>query len=214
MKPDEKANVKTFAYDAVYDIDSLQQTVYDESGFPLVESVIEGYNGTIFAYGQTGCGKTHTMAGTESNPGIIPNCFKHIFGYIDSNNDGMKFLVRCSYLEIYNEEIHDLLVDNGKAPPNKLELKEDPNKGLFVKDLNCLIVKSIPEIEKAMNFGTNNRKVAETAMNDKSSRSHSIFTIYVETGTNINGELRTKAGKLNLVDLAGSERSNKTGATG
>ena len=154
------------------------------------------------------------MAGTESSPGIIPNCFKHIFGYIDSNNDGMKFLVRCSYLEIYNEEIHDLLVDNGKAAPNKLELKEDPNKGLFVKDLNCLIVKSIPEIEKAMNFGTNNRKVAETAMNDKSSRSHSIFTIYVETGANVNGELRTKAGKLNLVDLAGSERSNKTGATG
>ena len=93
----------------------------------------------------------------------------------------MKFLVRCSYLEIYNEEIHDLLVDNGRGPPAKLDLKEDPNKGLFVKNLSCLIVKSIPEIEKAMNFGTNNRKVAETNMNAASSRSHSIFTIYIET---------------------------------
>ena len=103
------------------------------------------------------------MLGQPDNPGIIPGCFKHIFGYIDGNTQpGTKFLVRCSYLEIYNEEIHDLLVDNGRGQPAKLELKEDPNKGVFVKDLNCLIVKSIPEIERAMNFGTSNRKVAET----------------------------------------------------
>ena len=183
IKPDEAANVKSFTYDAVYDTDSLQQVVYDESAFPLVESVIEGYNGTIFAYGQTGCGKTHTMLGTPDSPGIIPGCFKHIFGYIDGNTQvGTKFLVRCSYLEIYNEEIHDLLVDPGRGQPAKLELKEDPNKGVFVKDLNCIIVKSIPEIEKAMNFGTDHRKVAETQMNATSSRSHSIFTIYIETG--------------------------------
>lgn len=85
IKPDEEANIKSFAYDSVYDTDSLQQVVYDESAFPLVESVIEGYNGTIFAYGQTGCGKTHTMLGTQDMPGIIPGCFKHIFGYIDGN---------------------------------------------------------------------------------------------------------------------------------
>lgn len=183
IKPDEESNQKSFAFDAVYDWDSQQQVVYDESAFPLVESVIEGYNGTIFAYGQTGCGKTHTMLGQPDNPGIIPGCFKHIFGYIDGNTQvGTKFLVRCSYLEIYNEEIHDLLVDYGRGQPAKLELKEDPNKGVFVKDLNCLIVKSIPEIERAMNFGTSNRKVAETQMNATSSRSHSIFTIYIETG--------------------------------
>lgn len=88
--------------------------VYDESAFPLVESVIKGYNGTIFAYGQTGCGKTHTMLGVPDDPnlrGIIPNCFAHIFGFIDEQQEGMTFLVRCSYLEIYNEEIHDLLVE-------------------------------------------------------------------------------------------------------
>jgi kinesin family protein 3/17 len=149
-----------------------------------VESVIEGYNGTIFAYGQTGCGKTHTMLGLPEIPeqrGIIPNCFNHIFSFIDDCKDGTKFLVRCSYLEIYNEEIRDLLIDNGRNAPTKLELKEDPQKGLFVKDLSCLIVKNIPEIERAMVFGTNNRKVAETNMNSTSSRSHSIFAIYVET---------------------------------
>jgi len=98
--------------------------VYDESGFPLVESVIEGYNGTIFAYGQTGCGKTHTMLGNSGASWNHPSCFKHIFEFIDGNADGTKFLVRCSYLEIYNEEIHDLLVDNGRNQPNKLDLKE------------------------------------------------------------------------------------------
>ena len=213
-KPEDETNYKSFAFDAVYDTDSLQQVVYDESAFPLVESVIEGYNGTIFAYGQTGCGKTHTMLGTPDSPGIIPGCFRQIFGCIDGNTSGMKFLVRCSYLEIYNEEIHDLLVDNGRGPQAKLDLKEDPNKGVFIKDLTCLIVKSIPEIERAMNFGTSNRKVAETLMNATSSRSHSIFSIYIETGEQLNGEQRIKAGKLNLVDLAGSERSSKTGATG
>jgi len=88
----------------------------------LVESVIKGYNGTIFAYGQTGCGKTHTMLGVPEDPnlrGIIPNCFAHIFGFIDEKNDGMKFLVRCSYLEIYNEEIHDLLVESHVRGPGQ-----------------------------------------------------------------------------------------------
>ena len=129
----------------------------------------------------------------------------------------MKFLVRCSYLEIYNEEIHDLLTESAsskKNDPKKLELKEDPEKGVFVKDLTQAIVKSIPEIEKAMNYGTGNRKTASTAMNADSSRSHSIFTIYIETAEQVNDEQRIKVGKLHLVDLAGSERSAKTGATG
>ena len=190
FKPEEQSIPKTFAYDAVYDIDSRQRAVYDEMAFPLVESVIEGYNGTMFAYGQTGCGKTFTMLGVPDDPelkGIIPNCFDHIFGLIDCTKDGTKFLVRCSYLEIYNEEIRDLLVEKKKnLPPgqkgeHKLDLKEDPNKGVYVKDLTCLIVKSIPEIERAMNIGNNNRMVGETQMNATSSRSHSIFTIYLET---------------------------------
>src|SRR5438876_413175 len=108
--------------------------------------------------------------------GIIPNCFDHIFGFIDGNRDGTKFLVRCSYLEIYNEEIRDLLVEPpkhsmpGHDGPKKLDLKEDPNKGIFVKDLTWLMIKSIPEIEKAMLFGTNNRITGVTNINDTSSR--------------------------------------------
>ena len=214
-KPGSGELSKGFTYDASYCADSLQQTVYDESAFPLVESVLEGYNGTIFAYGQTGCGKTHTMMGSyesEETQGIIPKAFNHIFGCIGSSEDGKKFLVRCSYLEIYNESILDLL---GKDNKKKLDVKEDKDKGIYVKGLTSVIVKSIPEIEKTMIAGTKNRKVGETAMNKDSSRSHSIFTIYIETAEDDpDGNQRFKVGKLNLVDLAGSERQSKTNASG
>lgn len=100
-------SARIFTFDNVFGADSTQRSVYDESAFPLVESVMAGYNGTIFAYGQTGCGKTHTMIGLKNNKaekGIIPNAFDHIFGYFDAqDNSSKKFLIRCSYLEIYNE---------------------------------------------------------------------------------------------------------------
>ena len=169
---------------------------------------MQGYNGTIFAYGQTGCGKTHTMIGVKNNKaekGIIPNAFDHIFGYFDAqDNTSKKFLIRCSYLEIYNENVRDLL---SKNTDKKLEIKEHPDKGVYVKDLTTCIVKSIAEIESYMDHGTALRITGETAMNRDSSRSHSIFTIYVETSEKLDdGESKIKAGKLNLVDLAGSER--------
>ena len=132
------------------------------------------------------------VPGNKELMGIIPNCFDQIFGIIDESQEGMKFLVRCSYLEIFNEEVHDLLVDQGKnsihAKQEKLDIKEDPDKGIFVKGLTQGIVKNIDEIEKAMMFGTNNRKTASTAMNADSSRSHSIFTIYIETMEYVEGE--------------------------
>ena len=117
-------------------------------------------------------------------------------------------------MEIYNEEVRDLL---GNDLEKKLEVKEDPNKGIFVKDLTCKICNSIAEIEKLMDIGNDNRVVGATAMNATSSRSHSIFTIYVETSEPDPAnpdETRFKAGKLNLVDLAGSERQSKTKAEG
>lgn len=151
-KPEGDQIPKSFTFDAVFDSDSLQQTVYDEAGFSLVESVLEGYNGTIFAYGQTGCGKTHTMMGlpSEEERGIIPKAMNHIFGCIDETQEGKKFLVRCSYLEIYNEAILDLL---GSDVTNKLEVKESAQKGIYVKDLTNVIVKSVSEIEKLMKAG-------------------------------------------------------------
>ena len=138
--------------------------------------------------------------------GIIPNCFNHIFGCIDEDDTQKKYLVRCSYLEIYQEDVFDLLTEQKKGvPPERLDLKENKDQGVYVKGLKTLIVKSVPEMERAMNFGTVNRKTASTAMNATSSRSHSIFTIYVETAEKKEGEQVIKAGKLNMVDLAVSQ---------
>jgi len=194
-KPGEPEGIpRSFVFDVVYGEDSKQQSVYDECAFTLVESVLEGYNGTMFAYGQTGCGKTHTMMGPtsaldpaspdEDARGIIPRAVRHIFGFIEASEKGIKFLVRCSYLEIYNENILDLLC--GRSNQENLQIKEDPNKGIFVKDLTTVIVKSVPDLEKMLFAGMKNRKTGETAMNKESSRSHSIFTIYIETAEAIN----------------------------
>ena len=127
----------------------------------------------------------------QSLRGIIPNCFEHIFGCLNETKEQdaeTKFLVRCSYLEIYNEDVFDLLTEHKKnAMPIKLDVKEDPNKGIYVKDLKWIMVNSIPEMERAMMFGMNNRKTASTKMNSESSRSHSIFTIYIETAVTKDG---------------------------
>ena len=210
---------KTFTFDAVYDKDTLQKNFYDESAYPIVEACLAGFNGTIFAYGQTGCGKTHTMQGyaepTEMR-GVIPNSFDHIFEAVraDSGGDsGNQYLIRCSYLEIYNEDIHDLLAADQKK---NLELKENPDKGVFAKDLTQVVVEDVHAISEVMTRGFENRTVGATLMNAQSSRSHSIFTIVVEVNepSDEDGKDHFRAGKLNLVDLAGSERANKTGATG
>jgi len=174
---------------------------------------LNGYNGTIFAYGQTGAGKTHTMEGRPDPPhlrGIIPNSFQHIFDYVSSARD-QQFLVRASYLEIYNEEIRDLL---SKDPKNSLELKENIDSGVYVKDLTSFVVKNVTEIDHVMQAGKKNRSVGATLMNQTSSRSHSIFTIVVECAESDDRGDHIRVGKLNLVDLAGSERQSKTGATG
>lgn len=208
---------KVFTFDQVYGPTAQQKQIYDRTAAAIVESVCEGYNGTIFAYGQTGAGKTHTMEGCRDPPelkGIIPNSFKHIFDKIASEgSDRKQFLVRASYLEIYMEECRDLLAHN---PKNKLELKESVDSGVYVKDQRVEIVKSVSEIDRLMQEGNGKRKVGATRMNQTSSRSHSIFSIVVETSEvdeNTN-EPKIRVGKLNLVDLAGSERQSKTGATG
>lgn len=140
----------------------------------------------------------------EVEKGIIPRTFSHIINIVESAND-KNFLVRCSYMEIYNEEIHDLLGRDVKA---RMDLKEYPDKGVFVKDLTMQVVKTVAEMEKWMNIGTENRSVGATAMNKDSSRSHSIFTLYIECSFKVEGDAEDHitAGKLNLVDLAGSER--------
>jgi Kinesin motor domain len=161
--PDGGANAhpKTFTFDAVYDEFSTQRAVYDETAFPLVESVLSGYNGTIFAYGQTGCGKTHTMQGRSDPPelrGIIPNSFDHIFDHVQvaTQRDKTEFLIRASYLEIYNEEIRDLLSPNVKDHA-KYELHEDPDKGVYVKDLSLVQVSTVAAIDELIVRGNKHR---------------------------------------------------------
>ncbi|CAH1786360.1 unnamed protein product [Owenia fusiformis] len=205
---------KTFTFDSVYDTDSKQQDLYDETFRDLVQSVMDGFNGTIFAYGQTGTGKTFTMQGVKNNPelrGVIPNSFDHIFQHI-GRSENQQYLVRASYLEIYQEEIRDLLA---KDQNKRLELKERPDTGVYVKDLSSFVTKSIKEIDHVMNVGNQNRSVGATAMNADSSRSHAIFIITIECSSiGPDEENHIRVGKLNLVDLAGSERQAKTGATG
>lgn len=177
--------------------------------------MLEGYNGTIFAYGQTGTGKTHTMSGKEDDNkerGIMPRSFDDIFKSIQGDSVKTQFLVRASYLEIYNEEIRDLL---SKNPKNKLELHEKPDTGVYVRDLSYFAVKGVDEIREVMTIGMKNRSVRATNMNDTSSRSHSLFQITVERSElGADGKQHIRVGKLNMVDLAGSERLSKTGATG
>lgn len=192
--------------------------------------MLEGYNGTVFAYGQTGCGKSHTMQGPDTPTGIIltseqiaqrgliSRSFDHIFEAM-SVTSGVRYLPLVSYLEIYNENIRDLL--NPNISSGTLVLKEQPNEGVVVQNLSTHAVHSAEECEQLLAIGTKNRMVGATLMNAGSSRSHSIFIINLEQITTSNGASNEddniatiKKGKLNLVDLAGSERQAKTGATG
>ncbi|XP_030067465.1 kinesin-like protein KIF3A isoform X3 [Microcaecilia unicolor] len=206
---------KTFTFDTVFGPQSKQLDVYNLTARPIIDSVLEGYNGTIFAYGQTGTGKTFTMEGVRAVPelrGIIPNSFAHVFGHIAKAEGDTRFLVRVSYLEIYNEEVRDLL---GKDQTQRLEVKERPDVGVYIKDLSAYVVNNADDMDRIMTLGHKNRSVGATNMNEHSSRSHAIFTITIECSEKgVDGNMHVRMGKLHLVDLAGSERQAKTGATG
>lgn len=144
---------RTFTFDSAFDSGASQREVYENAAMAIVNSVLEGYNGTIFAYGQTGTGKTHTMEGYGGDPtqaGIIPQSFEHVFGAIQASAN-RQYLVRASFLEIYNEEIRDLL---SKNPKEKLELKEQKDAGVYVKGLNAFVVKSVAEIRNVLEVCT------------------------------------------------------------
>uniref|UniRef100_A0A673JUZ5 Kinesin-like protein KIF3A n=1 Tax=Sinocyclocheilus rhinocerous TaxID=307959 RepID=A0A673JUZ5_9TELE len=149
---------KTFTFDTVFGPDSKQLDVYNLTARPIIDSVLEGYNGTIFAYGQTGTGKTFTMEGVRAVPelrGIIPNSFAHVFGHIAKAEGDTRFLVRVSYLEIYNEEVRDLL---GKDQMQRLEVKERPDVGVYIKDLSGYVVNNADDMDRIMTLGHKNRE--------------------------------------------------------
>jgi len=215
--PDQSKGVppKNFTFDIAFDWDSKQLDVYNATARDIVDSVCEGYNGTVLAYGQTGTGKTFTMEGVRDNPqlqGIIPNSFAHIFGIVKEAAGTTNFLVRVSYLEIYCEDCKDLL---GKDQSKKLQVKESADTGVYVKDLTQVVCKNAGDMDKVMDMGNRNRSVGATKMNAQSSRSHAVFTVTIErSDMGADGKEAIRQGKLNLVDLAGSERQGKTEATG
>ncbi|OAA47687.1 kinesin [Metarhizium rileyi] len=209
---DSKEAQGGFTFDRVFDMACKQQDIFDFSIRPTVDDILNGYNGTVFAYGQTGAGKSYTMMGTniddEEGRGVIPRIVEQIFASIMSSPSTIEYTVRVSYMEIYMERIRDLL-----APQNdNLPVHEEKNRGVYVKGLLEIYVSSVQEVYEVMRRGGNARAVAATNMNQESSRSHSIFVITitqknVETGS-------AKSGQLFLVDLAGSEKVGKTGASG
>jgi kinesin family protein 3/17 len=205
-----------YTFDYIFDMDSTQEDVYQISAVPAVESLEDGYNSTIFAYGQTGTGKTYTMEGfiydyLSPSKGLIPRAIEDIFKYIENNsNSDTTFIIRVTYLQIYNESIDDLL----KPEKKHLSIREGQKKGLYVEGLSEWAVRSPNDIYALLERGAQCRTKAYTNMNDVSSRSHAVFTIILEQMKISNGRKRFKAGKLNMVDLAGSERVKISGATG
>ncbi|XP_033932810.1 kinesin heavy chain-like, partial [Pseudochaenichthys georgianus] len=202
---------KPYVFDRVLAPDSEQVQVYDSCAKQIVKDVLGGYNGTIFAYGQTASGKTHTMEGSLHSPrlmGIIPRISQDIFDHIYAMDENLEFHIKVSYFEIYLDKIRDLL-DVSKT---NLAVHEDKNRVPFVKGCTERFVSSPNEVMDVIDEGKANRHVAVTNMNEHSSRSHSIFQINIKQ-ENVETELKL-SGKLYLVDLAGSEKVSKTGAEG
>jgi kinesin family protein 14 len=194
-----------------------QDTVYRKMGEPLLDRSLEGYNVCLFAYGQTGSGKSYTMMGSEAIPGIIPRFVNELYKKIISLND-IIINVEVSYLEIYNEKIYDLLSDHKNYNKKILRVREHPQTGPYVEDLTIHVVNTYEEIMDFLFSGKRRRATASTAANDESSRSHSIFTIFLSQLKKSDEYLMDKSSsctsKINLVDLAGSERVGICGTSG
>lgn len=218
----EKSITKTFSFDRVYGPESTQIELYNGVVEPIIAEVLTGYNCTVFAYGQTGTGKTYTMEGErspdgalswEEDPlaGIIPRSLHQLFDQLECQDS--EFSVRISFLELYNEELFDLL-SNGNEQV-KLRIFDDSARkgGVLVQGLEEITVHSKNEVYAILEKGSKRRQTAATLMNASSSRSHTVFSVTVHIKENsLDGEELLKTGKLNLVDLAGSENIGRSGA--
>nr|CAG4640630.1 EOG090X014G [Eulimnadia texana] len=202
---------KLYIFDKIFKPNATQEKVYNEAAKSIVKDVLMGYNGTIFAYGQTSSGKTHTMEGVIGDPqlqGIIPRIVNDIFNHIYAMEENIEFHIKVSYFEIYMDKIRDLL-DVSKV---NLSVHEDKNRIPYVKGATERFVSSPEEVFEVIEEGKANRHIAVTNMNEHSSRSHSVFLINVKQ-ENMENQKKL-SGKLYLVDLAGSEKVSKTGAEG
>ena len=203
-------NVYRYNFDRIFTPSSTQEDIYSFGVKEIIDSVLNGYNGTVLAYGQTSSGKTYTMQGEMEPPstqGIIPRMISHVFKYI-YNTEGTDFIIKVSMIEIYQEKIRDLL-DITRV---NLNIREDNIKGIYVDGCSERYVGCPNDVLALLELGSSNRAQAATNMNEHSSRSHSIFILTINQTNKKDGG--SKIGKLYLVDLAGSEKISKTGATG
>nr|GMC99184.1 kinesin-like protein KIN-8B isoform X1 [Ipomoea batatas] len=208
---------RRYSFDYAYGPNSNNLDVYKKSIQSTIVGVIQGLNATVFAYGSTGrhyclscSGKTYTMVGTKDDPGLMVLSLNTIFDLINKDNSSDKFEVTCSYLEVYNEVIYDLL----EKSSSHLELREDPEQGIVVAGLRCIKVKSADKILELLNLGNSRRKTDSTEANEASSRSHAVLEIKVTRKQSAKYPNQVIKGKLALVDLAGSERASETNSGG
>ncbi|XP_044981983.1 kinesin-like protein KIN-5B isoform X1 [Hordeum vulgare subsp. vulgare] len=217
---------RTFTFDKVFGPKSQQRAIYDNAVAPIVDDVLEGYNCTVFAFGQTGTGKTYTMEGEmmqqvgdlPATAGVMPRAVRHIFEILEARK--ADYSMKVTFLELYNEEITDLLVseDQSRFPEDRhkrpaISLMEDGKGGAVIRGLEKIVVYSPGEIYSLLEHGSTRRRTADTALNMQSSRSHSVFSIYIDVKVTTTGNQELmKCGRLNLVDLAGSESIARSGA--
>ncbi|XVE81207.1 hypothetical protein DITRI_Ditri15bG0044300 [Diplodiscus trichospermus] len=220
-------NGQTFTFDSVANTDATQLDIFQLAGAPLVENCLAGFNSSVFAYGQTGSGKTYTIWGpanalleenlSSDQQGLTPRVFERLFARINEEqikhgDKQLKYQCRCSFLEIYNEQITDLLDPN----QGNLQIREDVKSGVYVENLTEEYVSSMKDVTQLLIKGLSNRRTGATSINAESSRSHSVFTCVVESRCKsvADGVSSFKTSRINLVDLAGSERQKLSGAAG
>jgi centromeric protein E len=235
MLEDTPNGQRVYAFDHCFTPASTNQETYDIIGKPVVLKAMEGYNGTVFTYGQTGSGKTWTMRGSESEPGMMVLCIRDILEWIRSHPD-IQYKIRVAYLEVYNEEINDLLGETGMTSKNLKIVSEDVIRGAVIGGLVEEDASTSEQFMEILRRGEQSRSYASTNMNAESSRSHTIYRITIEAKGGASGHLNenqddddsvmggagaggssSSAGRvsyLNLVDLAGSERQKSTKAEG
>ncbi|KAK9749682.1 hypothetical protein RND81_02G143200 [Saponaria officinalis] len=201
---------RRYSFDYAFGPNCSNLDLYRRVASSTISGVVQGINATIFAYGSTGSGKTHTMVGTRDDPGLMVLSLHTIFDFIEKDDSPGDFEVTCSYLEVYNEVIYDLL----EKSSGNLELREDPEQGVTVAGLRSIKVHSAVKILELLTLGNSRRKTESTESNATSSRSHAVLEITVQRRQKCDYQSRILKGKLALVDLAGSERASETNSSG
>jgi len=206
-----KSRERRYAFDLAFDEHASQRLVYEESTRGIIDGVCSGMNACVFTYGATGTGKTFTMLGSYTEPGIMTRTLQELFGKLNAMKDEKQFKIKCSFVEVYNENIRDLLGEG-----RDLDLREDPVKGMCVAGVSEVCgLEKVEHIMDLLSRGNLNRTTEPTAVNETSSRSHAVLQVVVEQSEKGQGAITSiQVGKLSLIDLAGSERASVTNNKG